>query len=64
MAFFWICPDCGVDNFERGVFWESCGASSASGSENFMLTPGEVTCADCDAAFEVDGDELELDQEA
>ncbi len=60
MAFFWICPECGVDNFERGVFWESNGCGAGEGANNYMLAPGEVTCADCDQAFEVIGEELEL----
>lgn len=57
IAFFWVCPDCGVDNFERGVFWENGGGASGA---SYAIAPGEVTCADCDHDFEVEGEELEI----
>jgi len=60
-AFFWDCPECGVENFCRGIVPEFSEEERAELREehgvnpweqgSFVMQPEVVTCAECKAAF-------------
>lgn len=66
-AFFWICDECGADNFCRGIAAESPFADDHPAMQAFrdqdtdtheisgewVMQPTEVTCAKCNATFAV-----------
>lgn len=70
-AFFWICDECGADNFHRGIAAESPFAddhpvmadireeqAETDGlSGDWIMQPTEVTCDKCGTAFEVETEE-------
>jgi hypothetical protein len=72
-AFYWACPDCNADNFERSIpvdeqtmqnikkqegFYEF-ESSPYDNSEGWITYPDTVTCKNCNAEFEVDPSSLE-----
>lgn len=60
-AFFWDCPDCGRENFCRGIKPEFSSSELAELREehgvqpwecgDFVMQPTEVTCNYCGKAF-------------
>lgn len=63
-AFFWICDDCGIHNFERAVLYESSdeeinelkGELGVQPWEDGVLvtTPQKVKCTFCRSEFETE----------
>lgn len=61
-AFFWICPECGIDNFERGLVAEMSDAEMIDIRQELDLSefeevelvghPEEVTCKECNTEYE------------
>ena len=60
-AYMWDCPECGAENFERGVIVEmdeegiqalrrDYGVEDAV-TGDFMMAPEEVTCRKCGKEF-------------
>ena len=65
-AFFWICDECGADNFHRGIAAEAPNVDEYEGMNDiiaqaedegiigdWVMRPTEVTCAKCNATFDV-----------
>jgi hypothetical protein len=56
-AFFWDCPECGLEMFERGVVCENIEEMRGEyGIEpwvegDFVLMPQEVECKNCHCIF-------------
>ena len=60
-AFFWICPECGVDNFERGLVAEMSEGEMMDVRQELDLSdfeevelighPEVVICKECGAEF-------------
>lgn len=70
-AFFWICPECGVDNFERAVIIELTHQERKEIAENndideevengdIMSYPEEVECSFCQTEYETEEFGLEV----
>ena len=63
-AFQWDCPECGRENFARGIVLEASSEEVQALREKFGVEPGEegcfmgqpteVTCAHCDELFETE----------
>lgn len=64
IAYFWICDNCGRDNFCRSISYKPTAEEAAELSEGYGLTtdefvdgawqtrPDRVTCEHCKAEFE------------
>jgi hypothetical protein len=65
-AFFWICPECGIDNFIRSMVptmnerdeeefkrqvLDEHGVDLSESHGMFMLVPEKVKCSGCDIEF-------------
>jgi rubredoxin len=59
-AYMWDCPECGGENFERGIVPEMSEEDKAELREehgvvedgHWMLMPSKVTCRHCEATFD------------
>lgn len=70
-AFLWICPSCGLDNFERTIVAELSEEELAElrdehGVEvweqgSFMTSPDKVCCRHCKEAFETENFDEEVE---
>lgn len=60
-AFLWICPSCGLDNFERTIVVELSSEEISELREDhgvetwetgqFLTSPGHVNCSHCNESF-------------
>jgi rubrerythrin len=62
-AHFWICDNCGAENFERGLVPEISEAEELQLKEeygfdeikgHFMVAPSDVKCPECETQYEAD----------
>jgi rubredoxin len=73
LAFFWVCPECGVDNFDRGIrpelTKEEAQATRAElgievWEEGVLFTrPDFVSCSSCKFKFETSDPENDIEDE-
>ena len=73
LAFHWVCPECGIDNWNRGVApellpEEKAQARAELGIEvweegSLMMRPEVVSCSQCKAKFDTEEPDYENDIE-